>query len=222
MDRTVRSRTRLDRETRREQIVEAAVVVLHGRDPADVTFEEIAEAAGVSRALVYNYFGDRHGLIAAVYLRNVRHLQAEMGRVLDGTETMHDAVAKIVRAYLVYARSHHLAATETMGAALTHPASSPLPELRVGQEESLRLVADRLGGGAEAELVARGVIALVEAAVLGWVEQPQMELDRAAELIVALAWSGLAGLEQLGWHLPSQWGDAGVPAPAPAPAPAGS
>ncbi len=215
MDRTVRSRTRLDRETRREQIVEAAAVVLHGRDPADVTFEEIAEAAGVSRALVYNYFGDRHGLIAAVYLRNVRHLQAEMGRVLDGTETIHDAVAKIVRAYLVYARSHHLAPAETMGAALSHPGASPLPELRVGQEESLKLVADCLGAPAEAELVARGIIALVEAAVLGWVEQPDVELDRAAELIVALAWSGLAGLDRVGWHLPSRWDDAEAATTAP-------
>ena len=61
-----RPRTRLDPEIRREQIVEAAEQVFHGRDPSEVTFEEIAEAAGVSRALVYNYFGDKGGLIAAV------------------------------------------------------------------------------------------------------------------------------------------------------------
>src|SRR5215470_15509912 len=54
-----RTRTRLAREERREQIVDAAAEVFQGRNPADVTFEEIADAAGVSRALVYNYFGDR-------------------------------------------------------------------------------------------------------------------------------------------------------------------
>ncbi|MGZ4758822.1 MAG: TetR family transcriptional regulator, partial [Acidimicrobiales bacterium] len=32
--------------------MEAAERVLKGRDPGDVTFEEIAEEAGVSRALV--------------------------------------------------------------------------------------------------------------------------------------------------------------------------
>ena len=53
---------------RRHQIVEAAAQLFEGRDPTEVPFEEIADAAGVSRALVYNYFGDRSGLLAAVYL----------------------------------------------------------------------------------------------------------------------------------------------------------
>jgi hypothetical protein len=45
----------LDPELRRSQIVEAAVRVFSETDPVEVTFEEIAEAAGVSRALVYNW-----------------------------------------------------------------------------------------------------------------------------------------------------------------------
>jgi len=80
---TQRPRTRLDPEIRREQIVEAAERVLKGRDPGDVTFEEIAEEAGVSRALVYNYFGDKGGLIAAVYLRSLRRLDEELSRAVD-------------------------------------------------------------------------------------------------------------------------------------------
>ena len=62
MAQELRVRTRLTRATRREQIIDAAVDVFKGRDPNDVTFEEVADAAGVSRALVYNYFGDRRGL----------------------------------------------------------------------------------------------------------------------------------------------------------------
>src|SRR3954447_3739692 len=70
-----RTRTRLARDERREQLVDAAAAVLEGRDPAEVTFEEIADAAGVSRALVYNYFGDRNGLLEGVYQRNGDRLQ---------------------------------------------------------------------------------------------------------------------------------------------------
>ena len=58
---------RLDPATRRALLVEAASGVFRGRDPSDVSFEEVAEAGGVSRSLVYAYFGDRGGLIAAVY-----------------------------------------------------------------------------------------------------------------------------------------------------------
>jgi hypothetical protein len=46
MVQATRSRTRLAREERREQILDAATVVFIGRDPVDVTFEEIAEAGG--------------------------------------------------------------------------------------------------------------------------------------------------------------------------------
>ena len=62
----VRARTRLARSERRNQIVDAAAYVLRTREPADVTFEEIADAAGVSRQTVYAHFKSREALIAVV------------------------------------------------------------------------------------------------------------------------------------------------------------
>ena len=73
-----RARTRLDPEVRREQILDATELVLADRDAGDVTFEQIGEAAGVSRGLVYNYFGDKAGLLAAVYVRNLDRLVAAL------------------------------------------------------------------------------------------------------------------------------------------------
>src|SRR6185503_18095169 len=89
----------LARPERREQILDAAAVVFIGRDPVDVTFEEIAEAAGVSRALVYNYFGDRNGLLEALYRRNVEVLRL---RTVDGLEragNQHPAIAEALLAH---------------------------------------------------------------------------------------------------------------------------
>jgi AcrR family transcriptional regulator len=57
---------RLERDVRRDLILTAAALVYFRRDPADVTFDDVARAAGVSRALVYNYFGDRRGLLRAL------------------------------------------------------------------------------------------------------------------------------------------------------------
>ena len=48
--------------------MEAAAEVFRQHDPATVRFDEVAQAAGVSRSLVYAYFGDRGELIAAVHL----------------------------------------------------------------------------------------------------------------------------------------------------------
>jgi AcrR family transcriptional regulator len=95
-----RTRTRLDPETRREQIVSAAEAVFQGRDPADVTFEEIAIAAGVSRALVYNYFGDKSGLIAAVYLRSFERLDDTLRAALTGISTPSERLRLVITCYL--------------------------------------------------------------------------------------------------------------------------
>src|SRR6478672_13710450 len=98
-----RTRTRLGRDERREQLVDAAAAVFQGRDPAEVTFEEIADAAGVSRALVYNYFGDRQGLIEAVARRASERLSERVTAALATTRGLREALAAAIRASLEFA-----------------------------------------------------------------------------------------------------------------------
>ena len=51
-----------------------------------VTFEEIADAAGVSRALLYNYFGDRQGLMEALEHRSLDDLVATIADARAGRD----------------------------------------------------------------------------------------------------------------------------------------
>ena len=62
------ARVRLDPEARRAQLVAIAYRLLEERGLDSVSVEDVADAAGVSRSLVYAYFGDRDGLVAEVYL----------------------------------------------------------------------------------------------------------------------------------------------------------
>src|SRR3954454_21288179 len=101
-----KTRTRLDPELRRSQIVEAAVRVFSEADPVKVTFEDIAEAAGVSRALVYNYFGDRGGVLAAVYLHTFDELNNELNATIDREASPEDRLRSMVRGYVRYAADH--------------------------------------------------------------------------------------------------------------------
>src|SRR5262252_9657732 len=98
-----RPRTRLAREERRELLVDAASHVFRDRDPAAVTFEEIADAAGVSRALVYNYFGDRQGLIEAVARRASDRLSGRVTEALASTRGLREALAAAIRVSLEFA-----------------------------------------------------------------------------------------------------------------------
>jgi AcrR family transcriptional regulator len=99
-------RTRLDPEVRRELILDAAERVLVDRIPTEVTFEEIADAAEVSRGLVYNYFRDRTALLVALAERALERLDRELVAALDPGSDLPVQIAALGRAYGRHARTN--------------------------------------------------------------------------------------------------------------------
>lgn len=73
---------RLDPEVRRGLILDAAEQLFAEGDPLLVTFDDLARAAGVSRALVHTYLGDRRGLIDAIQVRLIARLDRWVGHGL--------------------------------------------------------------------------------------------------------------------------------------------
>lgn len=67
-----RKRTRLSPEARREQLVEIGAQLFAQRPFNDVWIEEVAEAAGVSRGLVYHYFPNKRDFFSAIVLHGMR------------------------------------------------------------------------------------------------------------------------------------------------------
>ena len=184
------TRRRLDPALRRAQIIDAAEQVFLGRDPAEVTFEEVAEAAGVSRALVYNYFGDRGGLLAAVYLRSFQRLDDELHRVLAADLPATERLRAIIRCYLDFATTD-AAAWKLIGTAeaTPHPVVATLRRRRYDQ------LAQAWGGTPTARVVARGIVGMLEAATLDWLERRDCTVDEVADTLFALLWSGLSGVD---------------------------
>ena len=195
MSHHTRPRTRLHPEIRREQIVDAAERVFLGRDPAEVTFEEIAEAAGVSRGLVYNYFGDKQGLVAAVYVRGMERLDARLAGAVDGVDDLgEERLRRLVRAYVGFARDSARGFSSLVGSnsALSHPDAREARRLRVER------LAERWFSGAVAVVLASGVVGLLEGVALGWLEEADdVELDDVAAAVAAFLWCGLSGGSQV-------------------------
>lgn len=189
----------MDPEIRREQIVAAAHEVFQDRDPNDVTFEEIADAAGVSRALVYNYFGDRGGLMAAVYLRSFERLDEELNDAVDPDLEPEERIRKTVHAYLSFARKNssawHLIAS---AGTAQHPA------VQSARRKRMERMGDAWGGGARARIVARAVVGMLEAATLDWLESQDEDLDELADILSNLVWGGLSGLAAHGIAVPER------------------
>ncbi len=89
----------------RALILEAATRILAERG-TDVGFAEIAEAAGVSRTLVYFHFKDRAGLIQAARLRAVELLGRRFAEVSSGAGSGLDRIEAIGRAYYAFGKDH--------------------------------------------------------------------------------------------------------------------
>jgi AcrR family transcriptional regulator len=69
-----RSRVRLTRSERREQLIDVARALFAERGLEGTSVEEIAAHAGVSKPVVYEHFGGKEGLYAVVVDREVRTL----------------------------------------------------------------------------------------------------------------------------------------------------
>lgn len=63
---TIGARTRLSAEDRRDQLVALGLEMLATRRLDDVSAEEIAVAAGISKGLLFHYFGSKRGFHLAV------------------------------------------------------------------------------------------------------------------------------------------------------------
>ncbi len=149
--------TRLDPEVRRELILDAAERVMAGRLPAEVTFEEVADGAGVSRALVYNYFRDRTGLLVALAERTLDRLDREVRGALDPGADLAAQVEALGQAYLRHGRDN--AATWTLlsrSGLLDHPTVQGARAARVAH------IARLWGDTDDALLAAWSVTALYE------------------------------------------------------------
>jgi AcrR family transcriptional regulator len=99
-------RRRLSPDDRRTELLALGAEVFGQRPYDDVRIDEIAERAGVSRALMYHYFPDKRAFFAAV-------VRAEGERLFEATDTppepgqsLFDQLRAGVLAYLRYDEEH--------------------------------------------------------------------------------------------------------------------
>lgn len=181
-----KTRTRLDPAVRRRQIAEAAARVFAEHDPADVSFETVADEAGVSRSLVYTYFGDRGSLFAAAYTHEMVRLDEEIDGALEKLGNNRERLDGAVRAYLRFA-ARHRARWNLIASA----GSSRHPAVRDAIAARTERIADSLGGSAEARLLVSGVIGMLEAAAVHVLEE-DADPDDLAELLTQVIWAGVS------------------------------
>lgn len=93
-------RQRLTREERQRQLMETAWQLVRAEGTDALTLGSLAERAGVTKPVVYDHFGTRAGLLAALYRDFDTRQTAQMGAALAASPpTLRDRARIIAEAY---------------------------------------------------------------------------------------------------------------------------
>jgi len=92
-------------ENTRQRVLDAALSVYrkHGHDGFNI--HAIVAESGVSLGSIYHHFGSMDGLAAALYARSMGELLGRVAAALNSTRSVRRGVARIVDAYLQFART---------------------------------------------------------------------------------------------------------------------
>ncbi|XYI02369.1 TetR/AcrR family transcriptional regulator [Sorangium sp. So ce1128] len=94
---------RMSKQARREQLLDAALTLVRDRGTDGLTLVTLAEAAGVSRPVVYDHFGTRSGLLLALYrVLDAQH-RAAITQALETTTSLAEIAHVLSAAYFACA-----------------------------------------------------------------------------------------------------------------------
>ena len=86
---------------RRSELIDAAIRVIR-RDGAAVSMDAIAAEVGVTKPILYRYFGDRDGLAGAVAERAFAQISADLGEALGSPGGDREILVATIDAYVSF------------------------------------------------------------------------------------------------------------------------
>ena len=190
---TTTPRTRLTPDQRREQLLDLGARLLATRSLDELSIDLLAEEAGISRGLLYHYFGNKQAFHTAV----VQRASDELYRVTapSGEGGAIEQLAGSLARYVDYvAENYHGYVSLVRGAAGGHEG------LRQIYDESRAALTGRLFDGPLAEeaaalgltdtpavrLMVRGWASFTEEVVLEWVRESRgISRDELLEMLAA-------------------------------------
>jgi AcrR family transcriptional regulator len=193
-------RTRLARAERMEQTLEVAHALFAKRGFAAVTMEDVAGEVGVTKPLLYNYFGNKERLYIACMERAGDALSATIAEAVRATASPGDALGAGLRGFFEFLDGDRAAWAVLFDETLPH--GGELAErvgdyrariLDVVSQAILGQMPARRRGAARVEVEALSVAVLgaAEALARWWLTSEAISAKDAAELLISMLEPGL-------------------------------
>ncbi|MFD8717022.1 TetR/AcrR family transcriptional regulator [Streptomyces sp. NPDC059629] len=174
-------RRRMGVDERRQQLIGVALELFSRRSPDEVSIDEIAAAAGISRPLVYHYFPGKLSLYEAALKRASEDLAGRFAEPQEGP--LGARLLRVMRRYFDFVDEHGpgFAALMRGGPAVGSSATNALIDsVRQAAYEQILSHLDVTEAPDRLELVVRSWISLAESTALIWLDGrriPRGELE---------------------------------------------
>ena len=154
----------------------------------------IAEAAGVSKPVLYQHSDSKQDLYLALIDSSAAHLDSRLAEALGSTNDPHEQVHATYRAYFDFVVSHREEFVIIFNSDVYEPKAEQ--KLRALRESSATRVVSALKNFArlsddEAQLVCRALIGTAEVVVKQIDSQRGVDVDTAVNLLTQMSWGGL-------------------------------
>jgi len=182
-----RRRIRLDNDQRRAQLLELAKRAFSDRAYDDVSIDDLARVASISKGLLYHYFPTKRDLYVAGLREIADELVDAITRVPEDLAPI-DRVRTSVGAYLDHITRHSRAFVALMrgGIGSDPEVAAVIESVRTRLFDKFLAgspFASLLAGDARFETAVRGWIGFVEAASIDWCANPRLSSQELRELL---------------------------------------
>jgi len=192
------STPRLPAARRRKQLLDVALRVFADRGFHPTSMNDLAEAAGVTKPVLYQHFGSKRELYVELLEEVGERLRAAIGKATSEADSPRAQVERGFAAYFRFVAEHQAAFMVLFGGGTRRDEEFAAFGLRV--EEA---IADTVAGlidvpGLDADtrrLLAHGIVGLAEATSRHWLREGHAgDPDELASRVAELAWAGLRGI----------------------------
>ncbi|HEU5156691.1 MAG TPA: TetR/AcrR family transcriptional regulator [Streptosporangiaceae bacterium] len=180
-----RNRRRLSVGERRDELIAAALELFSTRPPESVSIDDVAAAAGASRALVYHYFGGKHELYVAALRSAASQLSGLLEPPAEGRPL--ERLALSLHRYFDFVEDHAAGYVALLRGGPANR-SGEIGEIVDGiRRLLLTRILQAMGvtePGPVLRLTMRSWLASVETAGLDWLERRDLPRDKLERLLV--------------------------------------
>jgi AcrR family transcriptional regulator len=194
-----RKSARLPRAQRRQQLIDVSRGAFAARGYDVTTLEEIADAAGVSRPILYSHFGDKQGLFEAVVGDEIARVQGVVTEAIARPGEPRAVLERGLRAFFAYVRDHPDGHAVLTRDAPVHLSDSGLGVMLDGLAARVTdVIADAIRAigldPAPAPIYANALIGLGAHVGRWWRDHPEVSLDTVTLHTTVFVWSGFGGM----------------------------